>query len=292
MSISGNGFGILAILIWSTLALLAVFLKDFPPFQILAFAFTIAFLVGLIGWIKNGKALLVLLKQPWYVWANGIIGLFCYHLFYFLAIRYAPPAEANLINYLWPLLIVLFSTFLPNQKLSINQLIGALLGFFGASFLILQNGFLFSSSSILGYSLAFASALIWATYSVLSRAFGTVSTSIVTAFCGIVALLSWGVHLFFEATVMPSNIQWFLLVGVGFGPVGGAFYLWDIGMKKGDIALLGVLAYFAPLLSTIFLVSFGITKLTLSLFVACTLIMLGSIFASKEHIAKLMRKYF
>ena len=79
------------------------------------------------------------LRQPLVAWVVGVGGLFGYHALYFLALRFAPPAEAGLLNYLWPLLIVLFSSLLPGERLAPHHIIGALLGLAGTVLLFAGN---------------------------------------------------------------------------------------------------------------------------------------------------------
>ncbi len=247
----GNIAGIFAIILWATLALFTVSTGKIPPFQLTFMAFSIAFLIGVIGWLKQGGNVLRYLRLPLRVWFLGIYGLFGYHFFYFLALKSAPSLEANLINYLWPLLIVLLSAFLPNEKLRWFHIVGSLLGFLGAFLLIGSNGLSFSSEYTQGYIYALICAFVWSSYSVLSRYFGEVPTLAVGGFCGVSALLSLGAHMLFEETIVPTFMESLAVLGLGLGPTGIAFFVWDYAMKKGDIKLIGALSYATPLLSTL-----------------------------------------
>ena len=277
----GNLFGIFAILFWSTLASLGVMASNIPPFQLTAMAFLVAFIIGLILWKKEGRGIIVHLKWPLKVWLVGVCGLFGYHYFYFLAIQNAPAIEANLINYLWPLFIVLFSSFLPNEKLRWFHVAGVLFGFIGVVFLVSNRGsFNFEAQYLGGYFYAFIAALTWGAYSVISRFFAHIPTSAVGAFCGVTALLAFVCHLLFESTVIPTLQEFIIIVFIGLGPVGGAFFVWDYGVKNGDIQLLGSLSYFTPLLSTILLITFGLSKSSSTIWIACLLIVFGSMISS------------
>lgn len=277
----GNIAGVIAILLWSTLALFTVTTSKIPPFQLTFMAFSVAFTIGLSLWIKEGRGIIVHLKLPWKVWFLGIYGLFGYHFFYFLALKSAPALEANLINYLWPLLIVLLSAFLPNEKLRWYHCVGALLGFLGA-FVLLGFGkeIAFSSQYAQGYLYALICAFVWSSYSVLSRYFGSIPTLSVGGFCGVSALLSLCAHVVFEQTYIPSTHEFLAALGLGLGPVGVAFFVWDYGMKQGDIKLIGSLSYATPLLSTLMLVIFGRSTPNSAIWSACSLIVLGSIISS------------
>ena len=294
----GTMIGMSAIALWATLATCTVMATSIPPFQLLAMAFSVAFGLGIVGWWRLGWHTLRTLRQPLKVWVVGVGGLFGYHFFYFMAIKNAPAVEANLINYLWPLLIVLLSALLPDERLRWYHALGAMLGFSGAAFLILgrEGDVMIGSGYMLGYMYAFLCALTWSGYSVISRTFGKVPTHVVGGFCGVTMFLAWGCHFLFETTYMPSLLELSATVMLGLGPVGGAFFVWDIGMKMGDIKLLGSLAYATPLLSTILLILLGFAASSWSVWVACGLIVLGSLISSGEYlksaVGKIRNKYF
>ncbi len=272
-----------AIALWATLATLTAFTGDVPPLLLNALTFGIGGVVGLAV-VAQRPGGLALLRQPLAAWALGLAGLFGYHALYFAALRLAPPAEAGLINYLWPLLIVLFSALLPGEHLKRHHVIGALLGFAGVVSVVLGRSQIeISPAYALGYACAAACAFVWAGYSVLSRRFSAVPTEAVAGFCIGTSLLSAVLHLTFEPSVWPQGVgQWAAVVALGLGPVGAAFFLWDIGMKKGDIRVLGAGSYTAPLLSTLLLVVAGKAEASLTLGVACLLITLGALIASKD----------
>lgn len=273
--------GMTAIVIWSTLALLTTLTRRLPPFQLLAMAFALAFLIGLALWLKSGKGLGPILRLPRRVWLLGIAGLFGNHLFYFLALRHAPAAEANLINYLWPLLIVLFSAFLPGERLRWNQAGGAAIAFFGAALVIVGGGpFAVRPEYLAGYLFAALAAVIWAGYSVLSRAAGHLPTETVGAFCAATSVLALLCHLMFEDTVMPVGWEWPALLLLGLGPMGAAFYVWDRGVKRGNIRRLGTLSYAIPLFSTLLLIASGLAAFSWTLVIACLFIVGGAALAA------------
>jgi drug/metabolite transporter (DMT)-like permease len=274
-----TGFG--AVSLWALLALFTAATGPVPPFQLLAMTFAIAGGLGTSSWIIRPGAARAL-RQPVRVWALGIGGLFGYHALYFAALKLAPPAESGLINYLWPLLIVLFSAALPGERLRAVHVVGALLGLAGVVVLVAGRGTLEARPEYwLGYLCAFTCAFVWAGYSVLSRRVGAVPTDAVAGFCLATALLGLICHLAFERTIWPETAaQWLAILASGLGPVGAAFYLWDIGMKRGDIRLLGIGAYAIPVASTMILVAAGYAEPTASLGIACLLIAAGALVAT------------
>jgi drug/metabolite transporter (DMT)-like permease len=278
--------GLTAILMWSLLAALTVATGKIPAFQLAAMTFAIGALVGPLTWIGRRGAVRALWQPP-RAWIVGIGGLFGYHALYFLALRFAPPAEAGLLNYLWPLLIVLFSSLLPGERLAPHHLTGAVLGLAGTVVLFAGNSNGFAPDQLPGLTAAFVAAFVWAAYSVMSRKLKSVPTDAVAGFCLATALLAALVHGLVEVTVWPdTTAQWLAIIALGVGPVGAAFYAWDIGMKRGDIRVLGAASYATPLLSTGFLILAGFAKPSANLAIAAVLIAGGGLIAARDMIGR------
>jgi drug/metabolite transporter (DMT)-like permease len=258
---SGTSSGLAAIALWSALAVLTTATGGLPPLQVLATTFAIAGLAGAVWALARGRAGLIGLRQPVGSLVLSTVALFGYHALYFIALKRAPAVEANLINYLWPLLIVLFAGLLPGTRVGWQQIVGAVLGLGGAVLLVTRGQRLgLDPAYAAGYLAATGAAVTWAAYSVLNRRFAGVPSSALTGSCLLVALLGAAAHALFESFVVPTPMQWAVLLVMGLGPVGAAFMLWDHGTKYGDIALLGTLSYAAPLLSTLLLLVFGAAK--------------------------------
>jgi drug/metabolite transporter (DMT)-like permease len=279
--------GLTAILMWSLLAVLTVATGKIPAFQLAAMTFAIGALVGPLTWIGRPDAVGALRQRPT-AWIVGVGGLFGYHALYFLALRFAPPAEAGLLNYLWPLLIVVFSSLLPGERLAPHHIVGAVLGLAGTVLLFAGNsGSGFAPGQVPGLIAAFVAAFVWAAYSVMSRKLKSVPTDAVAGFCLATALLAAIVHAIVEVTIWPdTSAQWLAIIALGVGPVGAAFYAWDIGMKRGDIRVLGAASYATPLLSTAFLMLAGFAEPSASIALAAVLIAGGGLIAAKDMIGK------
>jgi len=278
--------GSTAILMWSLLSVLTVATGKIPAFQLAAMTFAIAAAVAFTSFIWRPAAFGAL-RQPLAAWVVGVGGLFGYHALYFLALRFAPPAEAGLLNYLWPLLIVLFSALLPGERLAPHHIIGALLGLAGTVLLFAGNSSGFAAGQIPGLAAAFVAAFVWASYSVMSRKLKAVPTDAVAGFCLATALLAVLIHGMVETTVWPETMgQWLAVIALGIGPVGVAFFTWDIGMKRGDIRVLGAASYATPLRSTAFLILAGFAKPSAAIAIAAILIAGGGLIAAKDMVWK------
>ena len=280
--------GLAAIVLWSSLASITAGLSHIPPFEMAALSFAIATMVGVVFAALTGTTLSQLRRVPPAYWLLGVYGLLGYHAAYFYAFQHAPPFEANLINYLWPLLIVLFGAMLPQSAgrtpLRALQFAGAGLAFAGTALLLSKTASHEGPSALSGGLAAFAAAAIWSSYSVALRLFPAVPSSAVAVNCALTALGAALCHLAFEQTVWPrSAMEWLAILAQGLGPAGLAFFLWDAAMKRGQMSLLGVAAYATPLLSTLLLALTGRAELTPVLLLSAALVTLGAIVASQPR---------
>ena len=270
------GFG--AILLWSTLALFTAMSGRVPALQLVVMTFTIGGLLILAIAVLRGQASRIMPTPASF--ALGFYGLFGDSALYYAAVKTAPAAEANLIHYLWPLLIVLFAALLPGGRLKPRHLVGALTGL-AATALLVSGGLGSGDGLALGHVLAILGAFVWASYSVVSRRFSDVpseSIGLTVLGCAVPALV---LHLAFETTLWSlTTTEWVGVLGLGLGSMGLAFAVWDIGMKRGDVALLGVASYAAPVLSTLTLVAVGYAQPSWLLAAACALIVIGALVAS------------
>lgn len=267
-----------AIGLWAFLALLSRAASEVPPLQLTATSFAISAALGIIWLARQGQ--LIVLRQPPLAWLHGVGGLFGFHALYFASLAHAPAATANLINYTWPLLLVLLSAGMLGLPLTWRHLAGTMLALLGCAAL-LGGDAAFPAGAMVGYGLAAASALVWALYSVLARRFSTVPTGAVAGFCGVTAALAAALHGMTDIWVMPGPIAWLAMLAMGIGPVGVAFALWDVGMKRGDPRLLGTLAFATPVLSTLLLTVAGMAPFTATTILASALVALGGYVATR-----------
>jgi drug/metabolite transporter (DMT)-like permease len=279
---TATAIGVGAILLWATLASLTAIKGPIPPFQTTAIVFAIGGALMVLVAAARGRA--SLLKPTLASLALGVYGLFIYHALYFAALGLAPPAEASLISSLWALLTVLFSGLLPGHRLRLAHVAGALLGFAAAALLVHDKLGAGSSAegARWGYVLALGCAFVWSSYSVASRLLASVPSESLAAPSLVTAGLAGACSLAFETWVTPAGwTSWAALLGLGLGPLGAAFLLWDIGMKKGNVPVLGVLSYAALILSTALLVAIGFAEPAWTLAAACALMVAAALVATR-----------
>jgi len=238
------------ILLWASLATLVQYLGHVPPFLLVGLTLGIGSIPSLprIGsWFARPAILLF-----------GTLAFFGYHFFLFIAFRIAPAIEVNLVNYTWPVLIVLLSgVILPGHRLRVSHVCGGFMAFTGATMAISGGRFSFSTDFLVGYLLALAAALTWSSYSVFTKKLAPFPTSMVGGFCFCSSILALLCHALTEPQVHLSRADWTGMLILGIGPMGIAFYSWDASLKKGDPRTIGALSYLTPLLSTFLLSVFG-----------------------------------
>ena len=238
-----------AILLWASLAMLGVRLAHLPPFWLTG----VALLMGSVVALSLSRFDFSQFRVPLSTLALGVFGLFGFHFLLFIALRHAPPVQANLVNYLWPLgMVVLAPVFLPGLPLSLRQLVAALIGFAGAA-LAITGGQSVQGGMAWGYLPALASALVWASYSLLTQRVAPFPTAAIGLFALVSGLLSLACHALLEPAAQMRSEDWPALILMGLGPLGAAFFLWDAALKRGDARQIGLLSFMTPLLSTLLL---------------------------------------
>jgi len=235
-----------AIVLWATLAPVGSMLGNLPPFFVTGTGLLIGSVLALV--VSRGQ--ISKLNVPPRTLVVGVFGLFGYHAALFTALKMAPPIQANLVNYLWPLLIVVLAPlFLEKTPLRLRHVVASGIGFLGAALAITSGGEI-TSGGVIGYLFALLAAVIWACYSLLTKKLPHFDSSAVGVFALASGILAVIAHLLWEVPVSPTATQWLLLVVLGLGPLGGAFYLWDFALKSGDPQRIGLLSFLTPLLST------------------------------------------
>jgi drug/metabolite transporter (DMT)-like permease len=243
-----------AMLLWALFATLVRYAGAAPPLLLTGVALCCGSLASVHRWREWRVA------AP--VFAFGVASLFVYHACLVAAFRLAPIAEANLLNYLWPLLIVVLAAYGPaGSGLQPRQLLGCMIAFAGCAIVIAPSSSAVSGAHLGthlgGYALALLAALCWAVYSVAPAYMAAYSSWATGGFCLGAGLLALGAHVLFEAPYRPSAGEWMGMAAIGIGPLGLSFVLWDHAMRAGSASTIGSLSYLTPVLSTLSLAVAG-----------------------------------
>lgn len=275
-----------ALAVWSVYAwVVSELIINLPVFQTLFLMFSVSFLAMLLRvvFVRSWASL----KQPFLIWIVGVLGVCGSDVAYVTAVKYAPPAHVDFIDYLWPFLVIILSGFLPSEKLTIKHIIAGLLGFLGV-FLLLTggNGLLgLQQDYYPGYIFAFIAAIIWSVYTIINRwyqeRYAEMPLEMVGMYCGIGAVIAFGLHCNFETWVQPSFKEGCLVGLLGFSS-GVAYLLWSYGTQKGNLKLLAILAYFTPVISMGLLVLSGKEPMSYAVIFACLLVVIGVVVGSVD----------
>jgi len=276
-----NLYALGAIALWAALASLGVTLRHVPPFLLTG----IALVIGSVpAWplVARNPRLWAIAPSTL---ALGVYGLFGFHFLLFIALRIAPAVEANLVNYLWPLFIVVLApVFLRGVTLRAAHVVAALVGFAGAAIAILgaRDGTGGGGWSW-GYLLALGSAFIWASYSLLTKRVPAFPTAAIGLFGLVSGLLSLLCHVLLEPATALSLRDWALLAVTGLGPLGAAFFLWDRALKLGDARHIGILSYITPLASTALLMAVSGRAISWSIGLAAVMIIGAAVLGTRAR---------
>ncbi|MFP8836131.1 DMT family transporter [Hydrogenophaga sp. XSHU_21] len=276
---TANLFALAAIALWASLAALGVALSHVPPFLLTGLALLVGSLIAL-----------PLSRFDWRQWrvpgstlALGVYGLFGFHFLLFIALRHAPPVQANLVNYLWPLgIVVMAPLFLPGVSLTVRHGVAAVLGFAGAALAILGGAGGAEATWAWGYVPALASAFIWASYSLMTQRVKAFPTAAIGTFAAVSGALSLVCHALLEPPVALTTQDLWLIGALGLGPLGGAFFLWDAALKRGDARQIGVLSFLTPLLSTLTLLWMRAETPSASVLLAAVMIIGAAVMATRQ----------
>jgi drug/metabolite transporter (DMT)-like permease len=274
-----NFYALGAIALWASLASLGVSLTHVPPFLLTGIALIIGSVPAWPFVLRDPSQWRIPLRTL----ALGVYGLFAYHFLLFIALRNAPPVEANLVNYLWPLFIVVLSpVVLPGVALRLPHVLAALLGFGGAAIAI-AGGRELSGTLAWGYLPALAAAFIWATYSLLTKRVAAFPTTAIGLFGLVSGVLSLLCHVALEPAASLQPRDWALLAVLGLGPLGASFFLWDKALKLGDARHIGILSYITPLASTALLIVVSGRQFSASIALATVMIIGAAILGMRAR---------
>ncbi len=272
-SMKATIIGQAALVIWSLSACCTMALSGIPAFEILSGIFISGFVASsIINTIKGNWS--DASGRPKYLILAGILGIIGNDIFYILSFKHAPAIQVDLIVYLWPMMVLILSSLFLNEKTGIHHIFACILAFLGVYILLTADSEtgLFHPQYLIGYACAFASALLWSIYIIISRKYAKSTPELFAIYCGVGAIFSLVMHFNFETTVMPSFWQGVILIVMGVATHSFAYYGWDFAIKRGHFKLLSILPYGNPILSVLALIFFGFADLTIEVLISTLMV--------------------
>lgn len=275
------GYG--SIILWSLSGILTAAVSGIPTFEVLTIAFGVSFFLSLMGWKKWGEVKNI--KRPLYTWILGVIGIYGSESMYVAAFKFAPAAHVDLISSLWPIFVVAFSAFIPNEKFVARYLVASIIGFFGVYCIIFgdQQWISVGENHWLGYMLALLGAVLACVYTLTTHRYTETSIETMTIYAGCCMLFSLILHFQFEITLAPSIMEWATMITMGLLTQGLAYMLWNHGVHYGNYRLLSILSYSSPIISIFLLILFGFANFTPQLLAACALMCFACLVAKTKE---------
>ena len=210
----------------------------------------------------------------WFQAGMVAVGLLVSDIFFVEALYYIPAAQANLILYLWPLMVVLLGALLGLLALRGRDLVSVAIAMCGAALVIAPG---MNEFSWVGIGLAAAGGLAWAIFCVFRLWQGPDAPIALASGFALSAAISLLLHLGTETTVNPPPMALLSAVLVGAVPLALGNLAWDHGIRRGNRVLLAVLAYATPLVGALLLIAFGFADATAGLLFGGVLIVAGGV---------------
>lgn len=271
--------GFLAIVIWASSPLVNTLLARIPVFELLSYSLWLSGLIGVVRltWSRRWSAVF---QQPWYVWCIGFVGIYSNEVSYVSSLKFAPASHINVINWLWPVMVLVWAKlFLKEDVWDRRVALAALCAFVGVCVMVSEGHQLqaFHPYFAIGYALALLAALIWSGFTVVSRRFKDAPHEMVHLYCGIASVCSMGLHHRYETHVVPNVSEYGALFVMGFAISGMAYYFWDRGIKKGNLKQLTIMSYSGPIFSLLLLLAFHQAQVTLKIVMASALVLCAAL---------------
>lgn len=249
-------FALFTVLTWATnSALVKTLLTDIPDMQALCISSFLAFAFLLIVNLKTGvlrEMKKYSLRQYGYMAVLGFTGMFLYSALYYFGLMQMSAQEACIVNYLWPMMLVLFSCLLLKEKLTMMKIVSMVCSFIGI--VILSSGSPASADGnrAAGILCCMLAAAFYGLFSVLNKKADYDQSLSMMVFWLTTALCALAAGLAGESWVPLGGVQWLGMLWLGAVINGAAYLTWALALKEADnTASVANLAYLTPFLSVV-----------------------------------------
>lgn len=276
-NVGATTVGSFAVFIWGFWPLLAVGCRNIPPLEVLSVAFSASVIMSIVYRLLMSYKIFGMFSGSFGLQSVTLLGLLGTNIFFLIAVKTVPPANANVVNHTWPLVLMLSAASLGLLRPTIIQWIGLIIGFLGAVVVIGPASF--GDLANFGYIFAFAGGLAWAGYCLARMRFSGGPVDGFAAASAISVPLCLALHFSIEQNVIPNKIEILSMIAIGVGPAGGANILWDYGFSRGDSRFLTSFSYLTPVFSIIFLWVFGYQSPSIATVLGTALVVVGVAFS-------------
>lgn len=270
----------IVILLWSSVPAVAkLLLKNLDSFQVLFFISLAASLTLFLVAIFQNKLQIALkynLKDYFTFAYMGCLGIFLYYLFMFGSLMLIPAQAYTIVNYLWPIMVIILASIILKEKFTPLKAVAMILSFFGIYIVISQGNVLnVAASNWAGVLLAFLGAASYGLFSVLGKKHDYDKLTSVMFYWGFSFIFAALSVLVFSRIRIPTLYELTGLIWVG-GVAGGiAYVFWFLALKHGDTAKISNMAYLTPFVALVYIQLLLGEKILLSSVVGLVIIVMG-----------------
>ncbi len=249
-------YAISTVFIWATMAaMVKKMLFDIPNLQTLSVSSVFAFLFLWIVNIKTGTIKLMknyTIKEYGVMSGLGFVGLFLYSALYYYGLSQLSSQEACILNYLWPIMLVLFSCIILKEKLTVMKIVAMGCSFLGIVILSMGNGDATGGNTWIGMVSCIVAAACYGLFSVLNKKADMNQNITMMVIWLTVAVCAGILGIMTETWVPIKGVQWIGMLWLGVVIDAVAYLLWALALKGTEnTAAIANLAYLTPFLSLI-----------------------------------------
>ena len=284
-------YAIISVLLWSTTATVSkLLLGSLDSMQILLLSSLFSFLFLLIINCFNGSIKEIKKYKPkdyLIIFALGVIGIFLYDLFFYLGINAMQASQAFIINYLWPIMTVLFACIILKEKFTIRKIIAIIISFIGV-IIVSSNGNLLSieKSSLMGTIYCLLAALLYGLFSVLNKKQNYNKYTSMMLFYFNSTIISLIYVIATKRFFVPELSQTLGLLWIGIFTSAVAYTSWALALAKGDTARISNIAYLTPFISLVWTGIVLKEKISFYSVLGLVIIVLGIFIQMKNKVAE------
>lgn len=249
-------FAVIAILFWSSLATVTKLLLNggISSFQVLMYGALFAVIVLFLFNLFKGKLKKLTeytFKDYTIICSVGVLGTFFYYVFYYLGAAKLPASQAFIVNYMWPIMSVVFAIVVLRERMTLKKALAVAVSFIGVVIVVGKDLLSFKINTITGAIWCLLGAVCYGLFTALDKKFGyDKSLSMLLGFL-VSFILSLIINIANRSFFVPNFAEILGLAWNGIFVLAIASTCWNIALSKGSTAKISNLAYITPFLSLV-----------------------------------------